>query len=106
MEESKYSVKLTPLANQDLNDIYSYIFRDLSARDAANNILDSIETKVMQLKYFPYANSFVRDEFLKNKGYRRIIIDNCVAFYLVDEVDKQVVVMRILYGRQKYEDIL
>lgn len=46
------------------------------------------------------------DEFLKSKGYRKLIIDNYIVFYLVDEGNKQVIIMRVLYGKQKYEDLL
>jgi plasmid stabilization system protein ParE len=60
----------------------------------------------MKLKDFPFACNFVSDEFLRSKGYRKRIIDNYVAFYLVDDAEKQVVIMGILYGRRKYEDIL
>lgn len=59
----------------------------------------------MRLRYFPYSCSFVLDEPLKNKGYRKLIVDNYIAFYLVNETEKQVVVMRILYGAQNYENL-
>lgn len=35
-----------------------------------------------------------------------LIVDNYIAFYIVDEEQRQVVVMRVLYGRRKYENIL
>jgi len=60
----------------------------------------------MRLKYYPYSGSFVLDEFLKSRGYRKLIIDNYLAFYLVNEPEKQVVIMRILYGAQNYQDLL
>lgn len=40
------------------------------------------------------------------KGYRKLIIDNYILFYLVDEENKQVTIMRVLYGKQKYENLL
>lgn len=60
----------------------------------------------MRLRDFPYSCNYVADEFLKKKGYRKLIIDNYVAFYLVNEVEKMVVIMRILYSKRKYEDML
>ncbi|MFD1037336.1 type II toxin-antitoxin system RelE/ParE family toxin [Virgibacillus byunsanensis] len=43
---------------------------------------------------------------MKEKGYRTLIIENYIAFYLVREEEKQVVVIRVLYGRQKYQDLI
>ncbi len=106
MPENKYSLKFTPKASDDLEQIYSYISGELFAEDAANNLLERIETSIMRLKDYPFSCNFVADEFLKNKGYRKLIIDNYIAFYSVDEIEKQVVIMRVLYGRQKYQDIL
>jgi toxin ParE1/3/4 len=106
MEENSYSVKFTPKAMNDLDEIYRYISDELFAEDAANNLLERIETSILGLKDFPFSCNFVADEFLKKKGYRKLIIDNYIAFYLVDELNKRVVIMRILYGRRKYQDLL
>jgi addiction module RelE/StbE family toxin len=106
MSRRKYSLKFTPKASEDLEQIYSYITGTLLAKLAADNLLDRIESSIMRLKSFPYSGSFVLDEPLKNRGYRKLIIDNYIAFYLVNEQEKQVVIMRILYGAQNYQDLL
>lgn len=46
------------------------------------------------------------DEYLRNKGYRKLIVDNYIVFYLIWEEKKQVIIMRVLYGKQKYENLL
>jgi len=48
----------------------------------------------------------VEGELLKDKGYRKLIIDNYKVFYVVNEKVQQVVVMRVLYGRKKYQDLI
>ena len=106
MSTSDYRVKLTPKAREDLDKIYSYITGELYAPEAANSLLEKIEAGIMRLSDFPFACSPVEDEFLRGKGYRKLIIDNYIAFYIVNEEEKQVVVMRVLYGRRKYQDIL
>lgn len=60
----------------------------------------------MRLAIFPEPGSLVTDETLRNKGYHKLIVDNYIVFYLVDEEDKQVVIMRILYSGRQYENIL
>ncbi len=106
MVQKSYSVKITPKASDDLDGIYRYIANELVNEDAAENLMDKIESGVMRLREFPLSCSLVADEILRDKGYRRLIIDNYVVFYLVDEAEQRVVIMRVLYGRQKYQDIL
>lgn len=106
MLKNNYSIKLTPKAREDLDRIYSYISQELYAEKAAINIVEKIETSIMRLKDFPFSCNYVADEFLKNNRYRKLIIDNYIVFYLVNEEEQQVIVMRVLYGRQKYQDLL
>ncbi|HHY08390.1 MAG TPA: type II toxin-antitoxin system RelE/ParE family toxin [Corynebacteriales bacterium] len=106
MSKHSYGLKLTPKANDDLDEIYSYITGELDAEKAAMRLFEKIETSIMRLRDFPFSCNHVNDEFLKMKGYRKLIVDNYIAFYVVDEEQRQVVVMRVLYGRRKYENIL
>jgi len=48
----------------------------------------------------------LEDDLLKDKGYRKLIIDNYIVFYIVNEEDQQVVIMRVLYGRKKCQDFI
>ena len=106
MSKNSFSLKFTPKANEDLELIYSYISEKLFAEIAADNLLERIESSIMRLKDFPYSCSFVLDEPLRNRGYRRLIVDNYIVFYLVNDMEEQVVVMRILYGAQNYQNLL
>lgn len=106
MSENSYSLKFTPIASEDLDSIYSYISNNLSAPVAADNLLYKIENDILRLRDFPYSCSYVVDESLKARGYRKLIIDNYIVFYLINEMDKQVVIMRVLYGAQNYQEIL
>lgn len=106
MLEDNYSLQFTQKASEDLEQIYVYISEKLFADIAAERLLDKIENNIMRLRSFPYSCSYVLDELLKNKGYRKLIVDNYLVFYLVSNTEKQVVIMRILYGAQNYQDLL
>ena len=101
-----YRIKFTPIASEDVEDIYRYISKELYAELAAVNLLEKIEQGVMRLKDYPLSCTYVEDEFLKQKGYRKLIINNYIVFYIVDEENEQVNIMRVLYGRQKYQSLL
>ena len=106
MSKNNYSLKLTPKASEDLDKIYSYISKELYAEKAVKNLLEKIETSIMRLKDFPFSCNYVVDKFLRKKGYRKLIIDNYIAFYLVNKKEQQIIIMRVLYGRQEYQDLL
>lgn len=90
----------------DLDGIYRYISAELFAESAATKLMDRIESSIMQLSEFPKLGNRLTDEYLRLKGYRRIIVDSYIIFYLVDEQRKKVIIMRVLYGKRKYEDLL
>lgn len=106
MKNKEYSLKFTPKAFKDLDEIYGYIANKLFAPETAENLMAKIETSIMRLKAFPYFCSFVLVEPLKKRGYRKLVVDNYIVFYLVNEQKYQVVIMRILYGASSYQNIL
>jgi toxin ParE1/3/4 len=106
MLKNNYRLKFTPSARKDLDTIYDYIVNELYAKEAANKLLEKIEASIMRLRDFPFSCSFVEDGFLRSKGYRKLVVDNYLVFYLVHEEEKLVVIMRVLYGRREYQDLL
>lgn len=103
---NNYTIKMTPKAAEDLDNIYQYISEKLFVTSAATNTLEKIEKGIMRLKRFPFSCNHVADEYLRNKGYRKLIINNYVIFYLIEEEKNQVIIMRVLHGKQKYENLL
>ena len=106
MAESRYNIKLTPKAYEDLDEIYEYIANNLFNINAAENLMNEIESSIMRLKDFPLSCGYVGDEVLKRKGYRKLIVGNYIAFYIADKEEKQVIIMRVLHGRKKYEGLI
>jgi toxin ParE1/3/4 len=106
MEGNEYSLKFTQKAEEDLDEIFCYISNSLFAHTAAENLMDKIETQIIKLKYFPFSCPLVLDEHLKKRGYRKLIVENYIAFYLVNEKELRVIIMRILYGASNFQTIL
>lgn len=106
MEKNDYSLKITKQAYNDLDNIYSFIVSEFDDKVSAQNLLNKIENRILRLTKFPLLGSAVSDSVLKNKGYRKLIINKYIAFYLINEDKKEVVIMRFLSGRQKYQDFI
>jgi plasmid stabilization system protein ParE len=73
---------------------------------AANNLLDEIERYEKILEDTPGIYPFVHDEYLAGKGLKYIIIKNFLLFYTIDEKDKIVNIIRFLYRRRDWKNIL
>lgn len=104
--EGKYKLKVTKTASNDLDQIYSYIAKELSAEMAADNLMGKIEKQLLRLCDYPYSNTQLTDGIVISKGYYRLPIENYLVFYIVDELDKSVIIMRVIFGARNYERFL
>ena len=101
MDINNYEIILTDIAKEELEDIYDYIYNHLVAEKAANDLMEKIEKQILLLENNPYAYVEVSIK-PKNELYRRLIIDNYVVLYQIEEEHKQVVIYRVLYGKRNY----
>ncbi|WP_339252805.1 type II toxin-antitoxin system RelE/ParE family toxin [Sporosarcina sp. FSL W8-0480] len=102
----KYEVKITNAASTDLEEIYYYISKKLHANESAKELLSKIEVSILRLSDFPFAYSLVTDDLLREKGYRKLIVGNYIIFYLIDEENRHVLIMRVLYSRRDFKNLL
>ena len=100
---SNYKVKFTLLADKDIDNIFLYVFDELKAPMAAENLINEIEKKIKKLADMPYSCPLVDDKFLKAKGYRKLVIKNYITLYVVSDDEKLVRIMRVIYGACDYE---
>ena len=101
-----YSVNITDVAEEDILSTVRYISCELKAPKAANALLDEIEKHEGILGKTPNIYPRVPDEYLAEKGLRFVIIKNYLMFFSVDEEEKAVNVVRFLYGRRDWKNIL
>jgi toxin ParE1/3/4 len=97
-------VQYLPLAETDLLEIIEYIRKDNPR--AAQDTFARFEEALGKLASFPGLGAVARDDRLGSKGYRVLIIDNYLAFYVVDENLGIVEVRRVLHGRRRYSFLL
>ena len=60
----------------------------------------------MGLDQLPTRHALVADERLAQNGIRQIPVKNYIVFYIVNEADSAVTVVRILYGQRNWIDLL
>ena len=101
-----YKVILETAAILDLRGIHNNIANNLKNRQAAQRIFFSIEEKVMTLANYPKRHSVVQDESYKTLCVRRMPVENYTAFYIVDDSEGVVHIIRILYNRREWQNLL
>lgn len=102
----KYKINLPPLAQSDITEIDTYITENLFAPDAAINLLDRFIKSFEQLEIFPLSGKELETKFPLKYNYRWILVENYLVFYIVDEENETVTIMRILYASSNYQKIL
>ena len=100
---NKYKIKFTLEAEKDIENICHYVSENLNTPTAAMNIIEEIESKVMNLTHMPFSCSVVEDEFLRVRGYRKLIVRNFLVLYIVFEDESLINIMRVVYGSSNYK---
>lgn len=104
MDSSHYRFTLN--AKNDLNRILAYISIDLSNPIAANNFLNKLLDKIDSICFFPESCPLVINEFIKNDSIRKANVGHYVIYYIYDENESAINIIRIIYGKRNLEEIL
>lgn len=104
MDTNEYKVIITPTAYKEINKIYDYITDDLYAENAAKRLMKKIEEEVLSLKYAPKIHTKIEKFDELKRDYRRIVINNYIILYTIDEENNVVFISHIYYGRRNYLD--
>ncbi|MCL2486829.1 MAG: type II toxin-antitoxin system RelE/ParE family toxin [Oscillospiraceae bacterium] len=102
----EYRVELAITAKQDLREIHSYVENNLKEPVIADKLLDKIESKIASLSNMPQKCAVLREEQLRHRNIRKLIVGNYLVFYVINEKAKTVYVARVLYGRRDWINLL
>jgi toxin ParE1/3/4 len=106
MKQTNYKVIYSPVALDDLRNIYSYIAFILLVPDTAKKQVNRIRKEIRSLDLCPERNSVVEWEPWKSMGMRMVPVDNYCVYYLVDKEKMIVLVDRVFYGGRDVEHII
>ena len=103
---SKYIIELSKNARNDLLDIAKYIKYNLEEPNIARKIIKKIENSIYKLEDNPYICSIINDKYLREKELRKLIVGNYIVFYRIIDNTFKIQIVRVLYGRRNWQDIL
>jgi len=97
-----YQIRYLRTAETDLIDIFEYIQKDNPS--AARKQLERFDQSISQLSRNPHLGVIPKDDRLKRLGYRILIIDKHLVFYVVKTNTVQI--RRIIHGARQYSFLL
>lgn len=99
---SGYNIRYLSAAEQDLYDIFDYIRQD--SPQAASSLLEKIDNSIFLLAKNPQLGIVPKDSHLRDMGYRVLIVEKYLVFYIVK--GKKIQIRRVIHGAQKYNFLL
>ena len=99
---SKYTLRYLPIAVDDLISIFDWIAGDNPSKAAT--FIEKLDRNILNLKDNPSLGRIPKDEKLKDSGYRVLIVESYLVFYIVR--DMTVEIHRVIHGSRKLDDIV
>jgi toxin ParE1/3/4 len=102
VSKPKYVVRLLRVAEDDLNDIVTYIAAENPI--AAEVIAAKIERNLLYLSTHHFIGRVPDEEELARLGYRYLIVQDYLIFYTIE--GQTILVHRIIHGARDYLRLL
>lgn len=97
-----YEIEFTEDCRDEINEIYEYISEKLVAENSAKKLMRKMRDAVMDLSETPNLYMKIEKTDRNKREFRRMVIDNFVVLYTVDESSKKVYIAHMYYGRRNY----
>ncbi len=103
---SKYKVLITEKATNDILDIARYISNELLEPIIAQRLLEKFEIAIESLSHMPTRHELVKDKEIVLESIRKIFVDNYIIFYITNEPTLVVTVIRVLYNKRDWINLI
>ncbi|GHV60288.1 hypothetical protein AGMMS49587_01120 [Spirochaetia bacterium] len=101
-----YTLAYSKVVRSDVRTSYTYIKEKLESPMAAENLIIELINKLNYLKETPLTRPLVQDSYLASFKYRSIKVKNYVLYYIVDEGENKVNIIRFLYNKRDWKNIM
>ena len=91
---TKYRVEITPSAQGDIEEIWTYISHDNPAQ--ASKFILNLEKQLSTLERFPQRCPLIRENEVLGTHYRHLLFGDYRTLFEI--IEKTVYVMRIIHG--------
>ena len=104
--KTKYKVRYSPVAVDDLKEIYSYIANELKVQETAQQQTERIRRRIRSLDQFPGRHKKVDWEPWSSMNMYKVPVDHFSVYYQIKEPENIVLIVRIFYNGRDVESII
>ncbi len=97
-----FTIRYLSTAQRDLVEILEYIKKDRPG--ATSGLTDKFDKSIGNLAANPELGIIPKDERLKRLGYRVLVVDKYLVFYVLKP--KTVQIRRVIHGARRYSFLL
>ena len=101
-----YQLECLPIAMRDMVEIARYISQELYNPQAAEKLANEMVEAAEKLTMFPYSKAIHFTQKPLMHEYRRLVVRNYIMFYWVNELDKTIIIARVIYARRDFDKLL
>lgn len=101
-----YKLEYLPVARKDMLEIVRYISQEVQNPDAAARLAVELVDATEGVLLFPYANPTYQPIRSLKHEYRKILVQNHLMFYWINEEKKLVTVARVVYAKRDYGQLV
>ena len=101
-----YEIFVYDSAKQDIRDAIEYISKTLRESETAYNMWHRFRGEIFSLADMPERYQIVSDCYLASLGFRVTSVGNYLIFYVVREKSNHVDIIRVLYGKRNWIELL
>ena len=103
---TKYSINIGKLAERDMWEAVSYIQEVFFQPESAKRIYRAFKDQINSLSTMPERYAVIAEEPYTSMGLRKVKAENYLVFYTVNEKDKVVSIVRVLYDRREWHNLI
>lgn len=101
-----YKLEYLPVAQRDMVEIVRYISGELQNLAAADRLAMELVNAAESILTFPYALPAYQPIRPLKREYRKILVQNFLMLYWVDEAKKLVTIARVVYAKRDVARLL
>ncbi len=87
-------------------EIVQYISKELQNPEAATRLAMNLTEAAESLLTFPYSTPVYQPIRSVKHEYRKILVQNYLIFYWIDEEKKLVTIARVIYAKRNFNRLL
>ena len=101
-----YKLNYLPVAQKDMIEIVQYISRELHNPEASDCLAEEFVAEANSVLSVPYSRPLYHSIRPLKHEYRKLLVQNYMMLYWVDEENKLVTVARVVYAKRDYGRLL